>query len=76
MTGGVRAADRYVLHQIAEHPDAKVTFEPECLWCDWQAKPSTDPEPVDVECMSHTGRSGHKSFRRLRTSFAMVVRAE
>lgn len=75
MTGAVRAAYRYVLHRITEHPDTDVTFEAEYLWCDWQATPSTDPEPIDVECMSHTGRSGHKSFRRLRTSFAVVVRA-
>ncbi|MGW1269225.1 hypothetical protein [Streptomyces sp. NPDC002491] len=26
--------------------------------------------------MSHTGRAGHVGFRRIRTSFAMVVRAE
>ncbi|WP_452740377.1 DUF7848 domain-containing protein [Streptomyces cyaneofuscatus] len=55
----------------------RVTFEAEYLWCDRQATtPSIDSEPVDAECMSHTGRSGHQSFRRLRTLFAMVVRAE
>lgn len=32
-----------------------------------------DSASVDVECMSHAGRSGHKSFRRVRTSFALVV---
>ncbi|WP_455569081.1 DUF7848 domain-containing protein [Streptomyces halstedii] len=67
---------RYVLHRIKEHPDTEVTYEAECLWCKWTAQPSTDSEAVDVECMSHTGRSGHKGFRRIRTSFAMVVRAE
>lgn len=35
---------------------------------------STDSASADVECMSHTGRSGHKSFRCVRTSFAVVVR--
>ncbi|MFJ3186832.1 hypothetical protein ACIPMR_11705 [Streptomyces halstedii] len=65
-----------MLHRIKEHPDTEVTYEAECLWCKWTAQPSTDSEAVDVECMSHTGRSGHKGFRRIRTSFAMVVRAE
>ncbi|MFP3990366.1 hypothetical protein U9R90_23460 [Streptomyces sp. E11-3] len=31
---------------------------------------------VDVECMSHTGLSDHRGFRRICTSFAMVVRAK
>lgn len=74
MTGAARAAYRYVLHRITEHPDTDVTFEAECLWCEWKATPSTDPAAADVECMGHTGRSGHKSYRRLRTSFALVVR--
>lgn len=72
----LRAAYRYVVHRITEHPDTDVTYEAECLWCDWQAKASTDSAAVDLGCMSHTGRSGHKSFRRLRTSFAIVVRVE
>ncbi|WP_450373538.1 DUF7848 domain-containing protein [Streptomyces phaeolivaceus] len=67
---------RYVMHRITEHPDADVTFEAKCLHCQWKATPSTESESVDVECMSHTGRSGHAGFRRIRTSFAMVVRAE
>ncbi|MEU9318027.1 hypothetical protein [Streptomyces sp. NPDC048295] len=71
----VRAAYRYVLHRITEHPDTDTTFEAECLWCSWVAAPSTDSASVDVECMGHTGLSGHKSFRRIRTSFAVVVRS-
>jgi hypothetical protein len=72
----VRSALRYVSHRISQHPDTDVTFEAECLHCSWTAQPSTDGAAVDVECMSHTGRSGHKGFRRVCTSFAMVVRAE
>lgn len=69
------AAYRYVPHRIAEHPDTDTTFEAECLWCNWATAPSTgDSASVDVECMRHTGLSGHKSFRRVRTSFAVVVR--
>lgn len=64
------------LHRIVEHPQTDVTYEAECLWCEWRAAPSEDSAAVDVECMSHTGRSGHKSFRRLSTSFGLVVRAE
>lgn len=71
-----RAVLRFVTHRISQHPDTDVTYEAECLWCDWQATPSTDGAAVDVECMSHTGRSDHKGFRRTCISFAMVVRAE
>lgn len=67
---------RYVMHRITEHSDTDVTFEAECLHCGWKATPTDDSAPVDVECMSHTSRSGHAGFRRIRTSFAMVVRAE
>ncbi|WP_436840677.1 DUF7848 domain-containing protein [Streptomyces griseoloalbus] len=67
---------RYVMHRITGHPDTDVTFEAECLHCKWKAAPSTESASVDVECMSYTGRSGHAGFRRIRNSFAMVVRAE
>ncbi|MFE4716229.1 hypothetical protein ACFRLW_07230 [Streptomyces sp. NPDC056728] len=67
---------RYVHHKITQHPDTDVTFEAECLTyeCGWLATPSTDGAAVDVECMSHSGRTGHGGFRRLCTSFALVVR--
>lgn len=71
-----RSLMRYVRHRITQHPDTDVTFEAECLHCKWTATPATDGAAVDVACMSHTGRSGHKSFRRVCTSFAMVVRDE
>ncbi|WP_327246145.1 DUF7848 domain-containing protein [Streptomyces sp. NBC_01320] len=38
-----RAAYRYVLHRITEHPDTNVTYEAECLWCDWAAEPRQTP---------------------------------
>lgn len=66
---------RYVEHRITRHPDTDVTFEAECLRCGWVAEPSADGAAVDVECMSHTGLSGHGGFRRVCTSFAVVVRA-
>ncbi|WP_443047074.1 DUF7848 domain-containing protein [Streptomyces sp. HB2AG] len=69
-----RAVLRFVEHRITRHPDADVTFEAECLRCDWQATPSPDGAAVDLECMSHTGRSGHNGFRRICTSFALVTR--
>ncbi|MGW1941437.1 DUF7848 domain-containing protein [Streptomyces goshikiensis] len=71
-----RSVMRYVTHRIAQHPDTDITFEAECLKCEWKATPSTDGAAVDVECMSHTGRTGHAKFRRLCTSFALVRRAE
>ncbi|MFJ5862929.1 hypothetical protein ACIQEY_00720 [Streptomyces parvus] len=69
---------RFVEHRITQHPDTDATFEAECLACPcgWSAQPSTDGAAVDVECMSHTGRTGHASFRRMCTSFALVVRTE
>ncbi|MFF0205136.1 hypothetical protein [Streptomyces sp. NPDC005017] len=67
---------RFVTHRITQHPDTDVTYEAECLHCKWRAEPSTDSAAVDVACMSHTGRSSHRGFRRLCTAFAMVVRAE
>ena len=72
----IRTAMRYVMHRITEHPDAGVNFEAECLHCGWKTASTDDSAPVDAECMNHTGRSGHAGFRRVRTSFAMVVRAE
>jgi hypothetical protein len=66
----------FVKHTIKEHPDTDVTYEAECLWCDWAATPADDAEPVDIACIQHTGRTGHAGFRRLLTSFAMVIRKE
>lgn len=69
-----RALLRHVTHRIAQHPDTDVTYEAECLGCEWKATPSTSTEDVDVECMSHAGRSNHRGFRRVVTGFAFVVR--
>jgi hypothetical protein len=69
-----RAYFRYTAHTISEHPDTEVTFEAECLWCEWRATPSDTDRSVDLDCLRHAGRSGHKGFRRVRTSFAAVVR--
>jgi hypothetical protein len=65
-----------VTHRIRQHPDTDVTFEAECLNCDWTATPSTDGAAVDLDCMRHTGRTEHGGFRRVCTSFALVERAE
>lgn len=72
----VEAVLRFVKHRITQHQDTDVTFEAECLACDRQADSSTDGVAVDIECMSHTGRTGHPGFRRLCASFALVERAE
>lgn len=71
-----RTALRYVKHRITQHPDTEVTFEAKCLMCGWEAAPSADGAAVDVDCMSHTGRTQHNRFRRLCTSVALVERAE
>ncbi|MGW1195096.1 DUF7848 domain-containing protein [Streptomyces sp. NPDC002536] len=69
-----RARFRHVDHTIREHPDTDVTYEAECPWCNWKAIPADNPDPVDVECLKHAGQSDHQGFRRIRTSFAQVVR--
>lgn len=71
-----RAILRYVEHRIAQHPDTDAMFAAECLSCDWKAKPSGDGAAVDLECMRHTGRAGHQTFRRVCTSLALVARAD
>ncbi|MBB4714458.1 hypothetical protein BJ965_004340 [Streptomyces luteogriseus] len=71
-----RSVMRYVKHRITQQPDTWLTFAAECMTCDWKAKSSTDGAPVDVECMTHTGRTGHATFRRSCTSLALVERAE
>ncbi|OON81793.1 DUF7848 domain-containing protein [Streptomyces tsukubensis] len=71
-----RSVLRYTPHRIVQHPDTDVTFEAECLHCQWKAQPSEDGGAVDIECMTHTARSNHRGFRRTCTSFAMVVREE
>ncbi|PPS67154.1 DUF7848 domain-containing protein [Streptomyces sp. 46] len=71
-----RSVLRYVKHRITQQPDTCMTFEAECMTCDWKAKPSTDGAGVDVQCMSHTGRTGHATVRRSCTSLALVERAE
>ncbi|MFD6416167.1 hypothetical protein [Streptomyces sp. NPDC060194] len=71
-----RSVFRHVLHKITEHPDSEITYEAACIWCDWQATPSADSAEVDLACLTHTGASTHKSFRRTRTSLAIVTRAD
>ncbi|MEV7194675.1 hypothetical protein AB0N81_23125 [Streptomyces sp. NPDC093510] len=71
-----RSILRYTKHRIAQQPDTEVTFEAKCLTCGWEAKPSADGATVDMECMSHTGRTQHNRFRRLCTSVALVERAK
>ncbi|MGW1554261.1 DUF7848 domain-containing protein [Streptomyces sp. NPDC002346] len=69
-----RALIRSVSHRIIQHPSTDVTYEAECLHCSWTATPSTDVAAVDVDCMTHAGRSNHRGFRRIVTGFAFVVR--
>jgi hypothetical protein len=71
-----RSILQYVQHRTTKHPDTEVTFEAECLKRDWTATPSTDGAAVDVQCMGHTGRTGHQGFRRICTSFALVERVQ
>lgn len=69
-----RSVLRFVKHRITQQPGTDVTFAAECMACEWKVTPSADGAAVDIECMSHTGRTGHPEFRRTCTSFAMVSR--
>ncbi|MFJ3271437.1 hypothetical protein [Streptomyces sp. NPDC086776] len=63
-----RAVLRYVMRRITQHSDTDVTYEAECLWCAWQATPSTDGAAVDRGSLSTVGCSGNdaagKSHRK------------
>jgi hypothetical protein len=72
----IRKVYRYVSHTIKAHPNTDTTYEAQCLRCEWTDVQGDDSEPVDIACMVHTGRTGHEGFRRIRTSFALVVREE
>ncbi|TKA13476.1 DUF7848 domain-containing protein [Actinacidiphila oryziradicis] len=71
-----RKTYRYVSHTITAHPNTDVTYEAECLRCNWTDVQGDDSAPVDIACMEHTGRTGHEGFRRICTSFALVTRSE
>ncbi|MGW7140266.1 DUF7848 domain-containing protein [Streptomyces xanthophaeus] len=69
---------RYVEHRIASHPSGEITVSAQCLdgACGWTAGPVADAAQVDVDCMSHTGRTGHPTFARKYEDVALVARVE
>lgn len=69
-----RVIFRSLVHRIAAHPDILPTYTSGCESCGWAAEPSTDGESVDMECLAHAGRSGHRQFTRTVTGRAFVVR--
>ncbi|MFD4635308.1 hypothetical protein ACFVYR_30840 [Streptomyces sp. NPDC058284] len=72
----VRGVLRFVTHRITEHPDVPAAYSATCKACGWSTGPEPDAAPVDVACLEHAGRSGHRAFRRLRGSDAFVVRED
>lgn len=72
----VKAALRFVTHRITRHPDSEPTFTARCLKpdCGWSVAPTSDGERADVDCMEHTGRTGHAIFARTCETVAVVVR--
>ncbi|WP_103515311.1 hypothetical protein [Streptomyces sp. SM10] len=69
-----RVIVRSLVHRIAAHPDILPTYAANCTSCHWTAEPSKDGEAVDVKCLEHAGRSGHRQFMRTVTGRAFVVR--
>lgn len=72
----VRAIYRFISHTMKPHPSSDVTFEAECLRCDWKDLEANGSKVQDEAIMAHTGRTGHDSFRRIVTGFVLVVRNE
>ncbi len=75
----VRTVLRFVTHRIKRHPESEATASAHCLHggCDWEARPNTDVNKVDDQCMEHTGRlRDHTTFARRFEDVALVERLE
>lgn len=70
-----RSVMRYVKHRICGHPDIPPMHDAKCRGCGWTA-PQANAGAVDIECMKHTGLSGHTQFERTASWVAFVVRDE
>jgi hypothetical protein len=71
-----RVVIRSLVHRIISHPDISTSFSAKCGSCSWATSKvsARSEEAVDVECMTHAGRSNHRQFTRLHSSLAFVVR--
>ncbi|WP_443051976.1 DUF7848 domain-containing protein [Streptomyces sp. NBC_00250] len=78
IVSAVRAVLRFATHRITRHPDSEPTATAECLspGCGWSVAPTSDVKHADVECMAHTGATGHAIFARRYEDVAVVVRDE
>lgn len=67
---------RFVQHRIISHPEGEPTVSARCLSgdCDWSASPTADVASIDVDCMAHTGKTGHPTFARRYEDVALVER--
>lgn len=67
---------RFVTHRITRHPDAEVTVTAQCLKpdCGWSVASTSDVKQADIDCMAHTGATGHGIFARKYEDVAVVVR--
>ncbi len=72
----VKSALRFVTHRISRHPDCEPTVTAQCLrsGCGWSVAPTSDVERADVDCMAHTGETGHAIFGRKYEDIAVVTR--
>lgn len=69
-----RTVIRRLVHRIVAHPDIPATYTARCTSCGWNPAPSPIGEAIDVLCMEHAGRSGHRQFKRTVTGLAFVLR--
>lgn len=73
-----RSVFRYVRHRMTRHPDTDTTATAECMTldCGWESLPTSEAEHCEVQCMTHTGLTGHVMFRRRFEDIAVVERTE
>lgn len=73
-----RAVLRFVHHTIRHETARGATFEAFCVasGCTEASGPHDAQEGAQDWCLRHTGRTGHKLFRRVATDHARVTRDE
>ncbi|MGA5133041.1 hypothetical protein ACPCTO_24865 [Streptomyces olivoreticuli] len=70
-----REASTITDETLTLHPDA-VIYGAVCCSCDWKTRGHDDARLVLDECLKHSVRSGHKSFRHFSEGLAFVLSAD
>ncbi|MGW0391530.1 DUF7848 domain-containing protein [Streptomyces sp. NPDC003042] len=72
-----RTGFRYAEHTIRHVPEGGITWEVFCraAGCELDSGPQDEQEEAQDWALRHTGRTGHRLFRRVVTDHAEVTRA-